>query len=205
MRILSVVPVLYDIVYTDLCLKQITGDLLVIDNNAEPLIKARIEPYNKIINAENIYVNPAWNQAMKFFLDGDYDLLCLISSDVILMNDWESFVRQFYIPDSFMFPKLIHTGIFPANYFEGSYKILGKNNPGFFLTLTRSMAERSYPIPEDLKIWFGDNWIYNRNPGSPHLEYSNFMAIHGNSRSVVRVENVTQIIEQDKINWQKYQ
>src|SRR5579859_4489331 len=101
MRVLVGIPVLYN---GNTCLKAFKSvigeaDLLIIDNGSENDVKQAIreiwhEHANvKVIqNAENLFVNPAWNQIIKYFLDSKYDQLVIMNSDLILELGWSSYL-----------------------------------------------------------------------------------------------------------------
>ena len=207
MKILSAVPVLYSYAWTKLCLSRIAGEVLIIDNDSQENIKSLIEPYKrKIVNPVNIYVNPAWNQAMKYFMNTDFDLLAIISSDVAMMKNWESFVGA-YFKNQIMLPKILTV---PAEKMEKTVNMNPSNtivtgeNPGAFILLSREMVEKVYPIPEMLKIWFGDEWIFRilMNAGYQMRVYHYFNCVHGNSRSVEMLGAHGQdVIKQDKKAW----
>ena len=207
MKILSAVPVLYSYFWTKLCLSRINGEVLIIDNDSQENIKELIEPYpRKIVNAENIYVNPAWNQAMRYFMKTDFDLLAIISSDVAMMKNWESFVDA-YFDNQIMIPKIL---TIPAGDMKkrvtmsSSNKLVTGDNPGVFILLTREMVEKVYPIPETLKIWFGDEWIFKilMNAGHEMRIYESLNCVHGNSRSVEGLgAHGQEVIKQDKKAW----
>jgi hypothetical protein len=36
----------------------------------------------------------------------------------------------------------------------------GEGIPGIFITLSREQAKAVYPIPEEIKVWFGDSYLY---------------------------------------------
>ena len=207
MKILSAVPVLYSYAWTKLCLSRIAGEVLIIDNDSQENIKSLIEPYKrKIVNAKNIYVNPAWNQAMRYFMKTDFDLLAIISSDVAMMKNWESFVGA-YFDNQIMIPKILNI---PADDMKervtmsSSNKLVNGGHPGAFILLSREMVEKVYPIPETLKIWFGDEWIFRilMNAGYQMRVYHYFNCVHGNSRSVEMLGAHGQdVIKQDKKAW----
>lgn len=208
MKILSIVPVLYDPTWTKLCLKHIKDDLIVIDNGSPDEVKKVIEPYDKIVNEKNIYVNPVWNQAMRIFIESDYDLLALVSSDVVLMHNWKKFVLNAWEEKTIILPNVIDAK--PENlvldFIMDKERTLIDEFAGIFLLLDRQMVNIVYPIPETIKIWFGDNWINNKlkEKGYKSYVYKYFYCVHGHSRSVSGLQNIGKnIIEQDKIEWSK--
>lgn len=207
MKLLTIVPVLHDAVWTKLCLDKIKGDLLVIDNGADEQVKDVIKDYDVLRNDENIFVNPVWNQAIRFFLRSDYDLLALICSDVVMMANWEDFVLRFF-DGNMMIPTVIN-GI--PERMENILVMDDKHievteAAGLFFIFNKRMARIVYPLPETIKIWFGDNWIFKKlmDKDIKINLYDNLYCMHGNSRSIAPMfEEGTRIIEQDKKEWAK--
>jgi hypothetical protein len=74
---------------------------------------------------------------------------------------------------------------------------------GVFIVMSRKMAEIIYPIPEYIKVWFGDNWIYDtlRGLGYRTAVCSDLKAFHYWSKNVSIVKGISQLIEQDKEVW----
>jgi len=187
-----------------MCLKKLQSDVLIIDNDAEPEIKKLIEPYTKIINPRNIYVNPAWNMGMEYFLKGSWDFLCIMNSDISMIWNWEEFCLS-YFDGSWMLPTQVTGAEMPDRIdMRDHYKVIKEGFPGIFMFMDREMVKKAYPIPKGLKLWFGDNWIFNRTKREQRVYY-NLKCEHGNSRSVCKLEDFTDIIEQDKIEWSKLQ
>lgn len=197
-KILSVVPVLYDPGWTANCLNAIHSDILVIDNNAEKQVKKVIAKYDKIVNKKNVFVNPAWNQGMGVFLEGDWDYIAIIGSDFVLIEGWEQIVSDNVGDEIIMLPN-----IHPYEEGEGSVDAPG-GFPGVFILLDRKMAGLVYPIPEGLLIWFGDQWIYERleKHGYKKRIYYDLKGMHGNSISVRKLPEAYDVIEEDKRAWE---
>lgn len=196
------IPVIYCEECVKLCLESLSGQdshVFIVDNNSTNEIKKMIEPYPKLVNDCNVYVNPAWNQIMKYFLDSNYEKLIILNSDMILDSDVIEKINAINIDEdlSIVLPNVgdhdINEGILEI---EWGY-------PGIMIVLTRKMASLVYPIPESLKIWFGDDWIYRRliKNGYKLRIYYEIKASHAGSRSIVSLKEASQIIEQDKLNW----
>ena len=64
------------------------------------------------------------------------------------------------------------------------------------------MIELIYPIPETLKVWFVDNWIFDglRKLGYKTLVLKNLLTYHSWSQTVSKVKGISEIIEQDKLS-----
>jgi len=202
MRILVGIPVIYCEECVHQCLESLKGqdvEILIIDNDATPTIKEIIQSYPKIVNEENIYVNPAWNQIMKTFLNSNYDKLIILNSDMILEKDVIEKIKRIDVDTD---KTIILPNVSDHHISEGVREI-DWGFPGIMIVLSRKMCELVYPIPESLKLWFGDDWIYKRlkkNGYNLRVHY-NIKARHSGSRSIASLKEASEIIEQDKINW----
>jgi GT2 family glycosyltransferase len=91
-------------------------DVLVIDNGADEDVKRVIEEFfNKgqiivVRNEKNIFVNPAWNQILQYFLkDNSYDYCCIMNSDIIMQPEWNDVLNIYHkqYPDNIPIAKHI--------------------------------------------------------------------------------------------------
>lgn len=200
MKILVGIPCLYGAEHTKKAIDSVINeaDVLVIDNGAEKEVNDLISAYGSrvfcIKNPVNVYVNPAWNQIMEFFLAGKWDRLVIMNSDLIMQYGWSKRLRDGIIPiisDDNCKTEIVCT--------EGT--------PGVFICLDRKMTEIVYPIPPDIKVWFGDNWIFEtlRSVGYQTIMIPGLKAHHwhNGSQTVQRVPGISEIIEDDKIAWEQ--
>jgi hypothetical protein len=210
MRILIAIPCLFGAEHTKLAIQSVVNsdvDLLLIDNGAANDVKAVIysfEPRSNvwvIRNKENIYVNPAWNQIMEYFNSGHWSHLILMNSDLIMGAGWkdcvENFLQQY--PQASPVPN-------QSNELEGEVPLY-EGIAGVFVVLSRYQVGLVYPIPNEIKVWFGDNWIYDiiRAHGFSVVVHGKLMATHyhNGSQNVSRVPGISEIIEADKVAWQE--
>lgn len=203
MRILTAIPCLFN---GDTCLKAFKSavdesDLLLIDNGGDKSVKQAVreiwhEHANvKVIqNAENLYVTEAWNQSLKHFLDSNYDQLVIMNSDLLLEKGWSS-----YLVDG--------VSCIPTDGSHLNDEVVTQGSPGVFLHMNKEMAKLVYPIPSEIKLWFGDDWCYGilRNLGYETIVKANLKALHfhGGSQSIGKLPNKSEMIEADKIAWEK--
>lgn len=191
--------------------------LLIIDNGATDDLKELFKNYTHlpnvsiIHNEHNIYVNPAWNQIMKFFLQHpEFDILCIMNSDLRMQKNWSDVLRNLYssICIGTYLPVVLDdcvrlemmTTLDPA---LAPLKVVHEGTAGVFITLNRNQCEMVYDIPETMKVWFGDNWIYGMLRGCGHQTIipENLVAFHGLSQTVSRVEGIDEIIAVDRYEW----
>jgi GT2 family glycosyltransferase len=211
MKILVGIPCLFGYDHCkkaiDSVLNQNDVDLLLIDNGAEPKVKELIRYYSafKIVNEKNIYVNPAWNQIIDFFLKSEHDYLIIMNSDLIMQRNWSEVLRNRWNvnPDEILLPVMGNS--IPANVITdvAPAELVTSGTPGVFITLNRKQAEMIFPIPEACRVWFGDNWAYDilRTLGFETLIPSNLLAYHAWSQTVNKVKGISAIIEADKVAW----
>lgn len=213
-KILVGIPVLYGVHHCRESIESVISkanvSLLIIDNGAEQSVKDLIYYYDKlpnvivISNRENVFVNPAWNQMIDFFIHSEYDRLIIMNSDLIMNNGWDEVCQKRWEAnhDEILLPVIgelyyVDTAIAPATkVYSGT--------PGVFITLNKEQAKLIYPIPSAIKIWFGDNWIFEilRSVGYETLIPDNLLASHYWSSTIQKVVNAAEIIEEDKISWE---
>lgn len=222
MKILVGIPVITGYKHTmdaiNSVLNQPNVELLIIDNNATEDVKHLFTTYEDCINfkvkvnEKNIYVNPAWNQIMEAFLNDytDFDILCIMNSDLTLQNNWSDMLRSLYDNNSnaSYLPRMVNDCVaverlkeIDINNCEGIETEGG--SAGIFITLSRKQVKEVYPIPNEIKVWFGDNWIYDtlRHKNYKTIVAHNLIAFHGLSQTITRVEGIDEIIEHDKVQW----
>jgi hypothetical protein len=195
------------VIYCDECVRDCLATLnqfdhvFIVDNCATAGIKAMIEPYDKVVNPQNVYVNPAWNQIMYRFLHSEFDVLVILNSDMVLRGDVADQIRAkdwdelLVVP----LPNMVNDFV----YGVGANLSVTDGVPGTMIVLTRKMVEQVYPIPQDILLWFGDNWIYDRlrKRGYTTTIYHGLQGKHGGSRSIVALPEAHEIIEKDKLAW----
>ena len=163
--ILVGVPCYKDGSMVDQCLRSLeeTGvQLLVVDNGSAPDVRRAISGRGIVLlNNANRYVNPAWNQLMQWFLGrpARYDLLVLANSDLRLVPGWSAKLRahrQIHRHEQLIF---------------GIDAQRRRKSAGTFFAMTRRMVTASYPIPDDLLIMGGDDFIFHVGIGLGYEEY----------------------------------
>lgn len=158
------------------------------------------------IEPVNIGVNPVWNKFVAHFLTTSYTHIGILSSDVILQRQWLEYLKEVdardFIPICVEVDKDKVKEDVDVKDWHIQYVKEGTN--GIFIWLTKEQAKMSFPIPEGIKIWFGDNWIHEklRKAGHTTVIHHNFRAFHGGSVTLQAMPESGGIIEQDKIEWE---
>lgn len=140
------------------------GQVIVINNNMEKMPKNLPLTHSKLkmmMFGNNIGVNPAWNIGVK---ESRYDKICIANDDVVF--DSKIFNRVDTVLNASSGVVGICPGVkeFGQPPFEtGIGRIqpwTGQHTYGFGC-LMFVHKEWYTPIPEGLKIYYGDNWIFD--------------------------------------------
>lgn len=220
MRMLVGIPVLTGPVHTREAIESVLdssdADVLVIDNGSASdmiwmLTELSKKYHTRLIiyrNPVNIYVNPAWNQIIKYFLNWEYDHLVIMNSDLVLNRNWYKALTDHLHKHDLDIPVPIITTNKNDLVFRSQphYELteVFEGIPGVFISLTRAQAALVFPIPSEIKVWFGDNWIYDglRKRGYKTVINSHLVTYHSGSQTVSRVPGIAEIIEEDKKAWE---
>lgn len=144
----------------DVCVDEV----IVIDNSLQGL-DYKSEKFRLITPKENIFVNPSWNLGVK---EAKNDIVALLNDDITISSDFCSRVVNQMTPDmgcvGFDIHNIIETQDVkpPVEYSElhlEETKFRG-NHWGIAIFFYKS----SYvEIPDDIKIFCGDDWIFLKN------------------------------------------
>lgn len=131
-------------------------EVLVINNAPEPLHWG--SPKVRLLQqAENIYVNPAWNLGAR---EARGKFLAIINDDVLFDPGLLDLAAR----------GLQRRGVGLIGIGPGSLR-QDEGKPRLVPTFTRTPGygvalflrrERWTPIPEDMLIWYGDDWVFTR-------------------------------------------
>jgi len=177
----------------DLCECDIIDEIIIIDNDSKN--RGNISIPNKCIvleQSENIFVNPAWNLGVSLSKNR---YICIINDDISLDVDYIFNEVSSIIPIN----KCI--GVDGESYSYNSKRIILKNGDslgngwGCCIFLDKNSW---VDIPEDIKIWYGDNWIIK--------VYEKVYSIKCNIKSEVSTtvndRNLKPRVKEDVNNWQ---
>jgi len=171
-----IIPTLYKPTYLmgslkSLCQIDSVDEIIVIENENCPFEKFYHEKTIYVKVYKNIYCNPAWNMGARMAKN---DYICLLSDDILFdFNLVFSMIKDTDIMD--------HIGILglSANCYNDipnndKIQIVPSFTRGFGFGSCMFMKKSNYiHIPEDLKILWGDEWLYRRQKNKPNYEISN--------------------------------
>lgn len=178
------------------------SEIILIDNspkNAPDL--SGIKKLNRIQEKENTFVNPAWNKGVEL-AKLDY---IIISNDDILFDVDEFCGYLTYIDNSVINLKNAgYIGMHSDNYkidksespvLENYENNTNKGGWGCLFALHKS---NWVPIPERLKIWFGDNYIHAISKSVLQLRG---MKVETNMSTSSDLEEVEDVKNRDVLEW----
>lgn len=148
-------------------------ELIVVDNGLPDESRSKLFDFRSALvevihNSENVYVNPAWNQIAETFLKTRSDLLIIANSDVLLAPGWAEHLERAVGDarnDRFWVGRLVaRQEELSASGHESVEDALAwapGGSWGAFFVLQRREVERVFPIPHELKLHLGDNWVFD--------------------------------------------
>lgn len=147
----------------------------------------------ELITIENKLVNEAWNYWVE---QAKWDYILIINDDIVIPK-WtiEAMIEELNSCSvSFpIFTKLDSPTIYYNNW---------DNIVWFCFMIKKQDIPRCFPIPSELKLWYGDNWIYEKlnkdigivEPPIHHRESKTLM-------DDARFEECKIIAKEDKRGW----
>jgi len=189
----------------DLQNSNFVNEIILIDNDTSKKW-VDISDMNKIKylpQEENIFVNPAWNLGVA---TAKNNLLCICNDDINF--DVESTFKQVLDNseklgvfgsrlDIFNFEKRLKgfKEIKTATDFKHAIVIYG------FGMLMFLKKENWIPIPENLKIWFGDNWIIGSHVNSFSTTYD--FKIEADEHTTAGSKDLSKFLRIDSKHWKE--
>lgn len=188
------------------------ADIILCANGADEDIIALFEEFKAFsprvtvwIEPVNIGVNPVWNKFIDYFIKSDYTHLGILSSDVIMQSQFLDVLRNRGDRNDMPIPTEVNKDVvrlpIDPNGLKGTTADAGLN--GIFIWLNKKQAKWVYPIPDEIKLWYGDNWIHFicRLMNNPTVILENFRAFHGGSVTLKAMETTSALIESDRSYW----
>ena len=178
------------------------GEVILINNRDTEAPEIPKNDKLKVITPnENIYVNPAWNKGVELALNNKIT----ISNDDILF-DVEQYYRVLeHTLTGFQFQSLGFIGSHSDNYKGGNAELSlevynNVDNTGGWGCLFSFHKSNWKPIPEQLKIWYGDNHIHRYHNVILQLRGIDIQTRMSTSSDDMSVREVR---DNDTIEWHK--
>ena len=191
------------------------GEIILIDNADTPP-ELDIIKLTHIKEYKNIYVNPAWNKGVQL---AKYDKLCFMNDDVDFdLNLFKNILPHITEDKGMIGLNEYHGyGVWqdelgcdrsrPSNrrghrgYELKVFQLKENRRPGFGCLWF--IHKNSYTaIPDDIKIWYGDDWIYYKS-GKTNWAMTNIDII-GKPSQTSDLPEFNEVKQNDQISYHKY-
>ena len=143
------------------------GEIIIIDNAPADFFYDN-EKVVTLRQEENIYVNPSWNLGIE---ESDYDKFIILNDDIIIPYNFVSQLESMLTPDKGIIG-IDERGVIKIPNFDSKnitfldrkidLKPIKKRGWGFGITLA-GHRKSYYKIPENIRIWYGDDYLVQMN------------------------------------------
>lgn len=149
------------------------GEIIIIDNSLKG-IPYLSEKVRVITPEENLFVNPSWNLGVK---EAKYDIVALLNDDIVICDDFCSCVASKITPNMGIIGFNSNDYMTVCNKFD--YKPQ-KNEPSLeaikymdeYFGVAMFFYKTAYiPVPNEIKIVYGDNWILHQAKKMDKINY----------------------------------
>jgi hypothetical protein len=168
----------------------LVGEIILIDNSEMNIDTLEIDKLNHIKEEKNTYINPAWNKGVSL---AKYDKLLILNDDVWM--DWGilEVLKDYITPDigaiglagnSIDLEETGELSLVPVTHRYGNFGV------------AMFIHKKSWlPIPEEMKLWGGDDWIFvkNRNSGKPNFKVEG-LKLFGEISGTLENEDLTPVL-----------
>lgn len=148
------------------------GEIIVIDNSTKGF-EFNNEKVRVIIPETNLFVNPSWNLGVK---EAKYDYLGILNDDICIPIDFCSKILEDITDDKGIIGtngySMINKSYKPEQITDISYRLEETSFTTFNFGVMMFLHKNSfYEIPEDMKIFFGDDYLVFKNKKNKKKNY----------------------------------
>ena len=151
------------------------GEIIIIDN-AHADFSYDNEKVFILRQEENLYVNPSWNLGIE---ESEYDKFIILNDDIIIPYNFISQLEYLLTEDKGIFG-IDYASIIEVDEFSTenitfldrkiTLKPLTKRDWGFGIVIA-GHKESYHKIPENLRIWYGDDYLVQMNNEQGKVNY----------------------------------
>ena len=210
-----IVPVYNQFEYTQMLLTDLHKvttpfELIIIDNASEDKTETfftnRVPYYDYLVDYKylrqdrNIYVNPAWNLWVS---QASWEYIMIINNDITIDAVWFEKPLINALFDNVMISSPLYTVWEDTISNDKIWYQNNRYNPNNICGHCFVMRKEHYPvIPESLRIWFWDNFIYEtmKKRGMIQVVCPDSTIHHFESKTV-KNSNIDAVIATDKAHW----
>ena len=151
------------------------GEIIIIDNAPADFFYDN-EKVVMLRQEENIYVNPSWNLGIE---ESDYDKFIILNDDIIIPYNFVSQLKKWLTTDRGIIgidaASVIKVDDFSSKNItfldrKIDLKSITNRDWGFGITLA-GHRKSYYKIPENIRIWYGDDYLVQINNKKGKVNY----------------------------------
>jgi len=151
------------------------GEIIIIDNAPADFFYDN-EKVVMLRQEENIYVNPSWNLGIE---ESDYDKFIILNDDIIIPYNFVTQLEKWLTKDRGIIgidaPSVIKVDDFSSKNItflnrKIDLKSITNRDWGFGITLA-GHRKSYYKIPENIRIWYGDDYLVQMNNKKGKVNY----------------------------------
>ncbi|MDO4918811.1 glycosyltransferase family 2 protein [Kocuria sp.] len=136
-------------------------EVIVVNNHQSPLDFGR-ENVRVLQQEQNIFVNPAWNLGVR---EAVADHIALINDDVLFDPVVLDIAAEFVLKPRRGILGLEGTFINRQQATPAKLRIAGRDHISSSFGMFMCLRKENYvPVPEDLLVWCGDDWLFLQQP-----------------------------------------
>ncbi len=174
------------------------------DGSVDYLNGMQVSPKWVARNTGNESLSKCWNRIVQAALDAGAEIICLTNNDIVVGPGWLDQIMAEAKKDSKSY--WLPNGALPYQNFEDRVRSRQKTGRtyhgrgGWCLFFTREAAMTFLPIPEELRLWYGDDYIHWKlaKAGYKGLTADDCCAYHFGSKTVETVGRIQHIIDADR-------
>lgn len=170
-------------------------EIIIIDNDKDSRFSFENKKIRLLEQGENIFVNPAWNLGVK---ESKNENICILNDDVTFNVDEVFNVANLVLKDH----PTSCLGVHPISYkgYDDIPKVAEGSAIGQGWGCCIFLKKENWvDIPEQIKIWFGDNWIVQNHEKS----FSAAFRIFTEMSTTSNLEELSSVIKQDVEEWRE--
>lgn len=171
----------------------LVNEILIIDNNIHNNPNYDVLKHNKIkifTQEKNIYVNPAWNLGVEH---SNNNKICLLNDDITFDLNVLTYLKDEITPEKGIIGIDMFGGISNFSLLEIDKRIFGFGCIMFMHKLSY------YKIPEDLLVFYGDDYLFEMNK---KLNKKNYLILGVDNNQICGTTSESGIIDipEDPVN-----
>lgn len=178
------------------------------DGSLDWLNSMKVSPKVVMRNEGNESLSRCWNRVLRAGLEHGADLLCLANNDIIVGPGWLDAIIKQYDSSIKSGDKAywMANGNFDGNNLEQQARDRIRTGStyagraGWCLFFRKETVQEFLPIPEELRLWYGDDYIHWKlgKAGYKTLVAEDCCAYHYGSKTVQTIGVIQPIIDADK-------